>query len=185
MEEHRAEDQAEALEPVQIDFTWKRRPEDGDEDVDMIPLIDISLVLLIFFMMTAAVAAGLADIDTPKAKHKVEMLKQDMKLWIGVDVQAFPGGPRVSDKTKPYYSLGVENHVLLQPTRSQPELIQALKKEIQGASGKVKVRIKADQSLPVEVIKNMTVLLKNIEYEERARNPAKQVIIMGEVREVQ
>src|SRR5271169_1752418 len=42
MEEHRAEDQAEALEPVQIDFTWQRRPADDDEDVDMIPLIDVS-----------------------------------------------------------------------------------------------------------------------------------------------
>src|SRR6266545_2761747 len=52
-EPHRAEDQAEALEPVQVDFSWKPRRGDDDEDVDMIPLIDISLVLLIFFMMTA------------------------------------------------------------------------------------------------------------------------------------
>jgi biopolymer transport protein ExbD len=185
MEAHRAEDQAEALEPVQIDFTWKRRPEDDDEDVDMIPLIDISLVLLIFFMMTAAIGAGLADIDTPKAKHKVEVLKQDMKLWVGIDVQESQGGPRVSNKTMPYYSLGVENSVLLKPTRKQSELLNKLRAQIQRAKGTVKIRIKADQSLPVEVIKNMTVLLKNLEYEEREKNPDKRVIIMGEVKELQ
>src|SRR5271165_6313377 len=45
---------AKALEPIQLDISWKR-PGDGeeDDDVDMIPLIDVSLVLLIFFMMTA------------------------------------------------------------------------------------------------------------------------------------
>src|SRR5215470_9995950 len=53
-EPFRAEDQAEALEPVQLDFQWKKSREgEGDEDVDMIPLIDVSLVLLIFFMLTA------------------------------------------------------------------------------------------------------------------------------------
>src|SRR5438270_6714036 len=57
-EPHRAEDKAEALEPVQLELTWRRRPEDdADEDVDMIPLIDVSLVLLIFFMMVASVGA--------------------------------------------------------------------------------------------------------------------------------
>jgi hypothetical protein len=40
----RAEDKAEALEPVQVDFSWRHRRDDADEDVDMIPLIDISLV---------------------------------------------------------------------------------------------------------------------------------------------
>lgn len=50
-------DIAAALEPIEMDFNWKRRYEDDDEDVDMIPLIDISLVLLIFFMMTTTVSA--------------------------------------------------------------------------------------------------------------------------------
>ena len=37
----------------------------------MIPLIDITLVLLIFFMMTAAVNAGLfSPIDTPPASER-------------------------------------------------------------------------------------------------------------------
>src|SRR5437763_11182307 len=45
----RPQDEAEALEPVQFEFAWKKPPHDDDEDIDMIPLIDVSLVLLIFF----------------------------------------------------------------------------------------------------------------------------------------
>src|SRR5882672_7971129 len=55
VEPQRAEDQAEALEPVELGLDWHRPGEEEDDDVDMIPLIDISLVLLIFFMMTASV----------------------------------------------------------------------------------------------------------------------------------
>src|SRR3954453_11033791 len=53
-----AEDQAEAMEPVALDFAWKKRHDEEDDDVDMIPLIDVSLVLLIFFMMTASGAGA-------------------------------------------------------------------------------------------------------------------------------
>lgn len=47
-----AEDVSEALTPIDIDFGPVRKEEEDDE-VDMIPLIDISMVLLVFFMMTA------------------------------------------------------------------------------------------------------------------------------------
>jgi biopolymer transport protein ExbD len=184
MEAHRAEDQAEALEAVQVDFTWKRRPEDEDEDVDMIPLIDVSLVLLIFFMMTAAVGTGLFDIKTPTAKHKLEEFEKNMKLWVGMDIRKSENGPVVANKRRPYYSLGEGGHILVEPTREITEVLKKLKDRIGKASGEVKVRIRADESLPVEAIKDMTVLLKNIEYEEREKNPAKRVIIVGEVQEI-
>jgi biopolymer transport protein ExbD len=81
-----AEDRAEALEPVQFDIPASRRAHDEDEDVDMIPLIDISLVLLIFFMMTATVAVSGADIPTPQTYHGVELSKSDAAtVWVGID----------------------------------------------------------------------------------------------------
>src|SRR4051794_25752045 len=83
-EPHRIEDQAEALEPVQLDFAWKGRRDDEDDDVDMIPLIDISLVLLIFFILTGGVAGGFL-IDTPTALNGI--IVSDPKIyWIGVDL---------------------------------------------------------------------------------------------------
>ena len=60
------EDKAEALEPVEVGFSWKARPQEDDDEVDMIPLIDVTLVLLIFFMMTAVVGRG-PQIDLPPA----------------------------------------------------------------------------------------------------------------------
>jgi biopolymer transport protein ExbD len=43
----------------------------------MIPLIDVTLVLLIFFMMTAAVQSGMfTPIDTPPAEHQLVAIAQ-------------------------------------------------------------------------------------------------------------
>ena len=40
-----------------------------DDDPDMIPLIDISLVLLIFFMMTSTVAVVSSQINVPEVQN--------------------------------------------------------------------------------------------------------------------
>src|SRR6516164_8744053 len=78
VEPQRAEDRAEALEPVELGLEAHGRGEEEDEDVDMIPLIDISLVLLIFFMMTASTVPGvLSAIATPAASHQVASITQD------------------------------------------------------------------------------------------------------------
>src|SRR5438309_6556968 len=57
-EPFRVEDEAEAREPVEIDFAWRKPRLDEGDDVDMIPRIDVSLVLLIFFMITTTVAGA-------------------------------------------------------------------------------------------------------------------------------
>src|SRR5262249_51504790 len=82
-EPYRVEDKAEALEPVQRDFAWKPKRDDEDDDVDMIPLIDISLVLLIFFIMTGGIA-GAFLIDTPTALNGL-VVSDSRIVWIGVD----------------------------------------------------------------------------------------------------
>lgn len=66
-EPQRVNDQAEALEPIVADVPRKRRPGEEDDDPDMIPLIDISLVLLIFFMMTSIVSTAGAMLNVPEA----------------------------------------------------------------------------------------------------------------------
>src|SRR5262245_48742609 len=79
------EDQAEAMEPVAVDFAWKRPHHDEDEDVDMIPLIDVSLVLLIFFMMTTAGAGGAMLIQTPTTNN-AEIVPSSNSVWIGINL---------------------------------------------------------------------------------------------------
>jgi biopolymer transport protein ExbD len=76
-------DAAERLQPVEMDVL-PARYEDHDEDVDMIPLIDISLVLLIFFMMTTAVAA-LSPVDVPDMRYASEPSKDKDAITIHID----------------------------------------------------------------------------------------------------
>jgi biopolymer transport protein ExbD len=79
----RAVDQAEALESIQLDFAWKKPPSDEDDDVDMIPLIDVSLVLLIFFMLTATPGGAAALVSTPMAENA--SVGDTSGIWISID----------------------------------------------------------------------------------------------------
>src|SRR5688500_9435789 len=91
VEPQRADDRAEALEPIELGFDWRRSTDEEDEDVDMIPLIDISLVLLIFFMMTASVSTGaLSAIETPGARHQLSSIAQG-SYWVGVGTKSGAG----------------------------------------------------------------------------------------------
>jgi biopolymer transport protein ExbD len=192
VEEHRAEDQAEALEPVEVDFAWKRK-EDEDDDVDMIPLIDISLVLLIFFMMTAAVGAELFNITTPVAQHKTVELSEDMKLWVGIEHK----GSVTDPKDHPWYSFGLKDDILIKPTESFAVFSQLLRdelekqltdrgKNLQKANALIRIRLRADHALPIEIIKNTSVELKNIENRLRsAKFPNVQISIYGQVSDPQ
>lgn len=80
----RPQDQAEALEPVEIDVPWKRRHDEEEDDPDMIPLIDVSLVLLIFFMITTTTAGAVSAFMTPAAYYGLRTSNPDL-LAIGID----------------------------------------------------------------------------------------------------
>jgi biopolymer transport protein ExbD len=158
------EDQAEALEPVDLGFDIPARGEEEDEDVDMIPLIDISLVLLIFFMMTASISSGfLMNIKTPAAKHKLDTIAQD-SFWVGIE----PSRSGVIEKDAagkplPWFSLGKDQKLLLAPTTDATALLDALALQVDEAKTEVKIRLRADRDLPIETIKGITSDLQNLE----------------------
>jgi biopolymer transport protein ExbD len=148
-----AEDRAEALEPVELDISWKRHdPDDEDDDVDMIPLIDVSLVLLIFFMMTATVTSAASLIRTPRAGYGSEASSDQGMLWVGVELRA---------DGEPYYSLGQGS----QPPREEDkhleyaDLIRRLDERLH-AQSVTDVRIKADEETPDGVIKRLRIALE-------------------------
>jgi len=80
-----AGDQAEALEPVELDFQYKKVPQEEDDEVDMIPLIDVSMVLLVFFIITASAGGQGASalIPTPMAAHAP--IGNTSGVWIGIN----------------------------------------------------------------------------------------------------
>lgn len=186
----RAEDQAEALEPVEVDFTWKRPSGDEDDDPDMIPLIDISLVLLIFFMMTAAVSSGyFSPIKTPGAKHQLAQITKDM-LWVGVDTKGKEGKTENGADGKPatFYSLGIENTVLEPPTPNVNDVLGKLDGFIaeKTLAGEIRLRIRANENLPIETVSKTTLELQGLEQKlNRQRDKASRLsfVISGEVSE--
>jgi len=168
-DEQRVEDQAEALEPVEVDFQWKK-PVDEDDDIDMIPLIDISLVLLIFFMMTASVVTSANRIDVPATKHG-SFFSGPGTIWIGID--------RI-ENAPPRYSLG-QGEKGAEPedlNLSEAELLAKLEKLLKAQSEPVELRIAADKRLPGEVVMRMTTHLEKYRRAGLVRN------IRGEVNEI-
>ena len=167
-ERHRANDEAEALEPVQVEFAWKRRLEDEDDDVDMIPLIDVSLVLLVFFIMTTAAVGGVTSfIRTPPAEHRLLAIDKNM-IWIGID----------REDGQYAYFLGQGDQKEYKRYRDKRELLRDVEEMLRGQRH-VDLRIKADGSLPYDVVRDMTADLEQFKGDKRVNS------ILAEVSERQ
>jgi biopolymer transport protein ExbD len=180
-EPFRVEDQAEALEPVEVGLTPRRHAVGEEDDPDMIPLIDITLVLLIFFMMTAAVSAGIfSPIDTPPAKHQLHTIEQGM-FWVGID----------RDKQgEPRYSLGKDDREIVKPGKDLEPVLTGLRGELKEVGGEVRVRIRADKELPNDRVRETMERLGRLEWTinaERAKTDTTRLklSVSGEVSEAQ
>jgi biopolymer transport protein ExbD len=118
------ESKVEPMEPVETGFSWKQRTEAEDTEVDMIPLIDVSLVLLIFFMLTTKdIGGGGSGVPTPQAQYASVANAPDI-VWVGVNLQGEEGA-RV-----PVYSCGVGDSAPAEGDRdlaNQAQLLEHLK----------------------------------------------------------
>jgi len=178
LQPRRIEDEAEALEPVEAELSWRHPGDQEEDDPDMIPLIDITLVLLIFFMMTAAVESGMfAPIDTPPAQHQLTSIKQGTYV-VAVDKDA---------KGDVRYGLGKDDKELEASGPEMAPVLARLKKELEKVGGEVRVSLRADRQLPVEVIKGVTLELQGLESQinadrDRGKLEHLKFHIAGEVR---
>ena len=158
-EPNRVEDQAEALEPVAMDFTWKPRRADEDDDPDMIPLIDISLVLLVFFMMTATVIVASTNIDVPPVSNGFDLNAERGTMWVGIDWR-----PGSREGLPPKYSFG-EGEKAAAPEDTdltEAEVVQKLGEFLRKKDQRVGIRITAARRLPAEIVQNMTKALESL-----------------------
>jgi biopolymer transport protein ExbD len=64
----------------------RRRAGDEDDEVDMIPLIDVSMVLLVFFIIMRA-AGALAPVDVPEMRFGGELSDDPNALTITIDMK--------------------------------------------------------------------------------------------------
>ena len=148
----RPSDPAEALGAVSLEVPIRRSAEEEDDDVDMIPLIDVSLVLLVFFMLTASNAAVTSIVKTPETEYA---LLADNPDSLRIDIQLDPQGVVV-------YSLGVgvkppeEDERDLQNVSA---LLDRLKVRLDRAAG-VDLVINADKELKAKVARDLLVKLR-------------------------
>jgi biopolymer transport protein ExbD len=145
-EPFRVEDEAEAREPVEIDFAWRKPRLDEDEDVDMIPLIDVSLVLLIFFMMTTTVAGAGALIKTPFAGMGAQ-LTGDNRLWLGIERRE---GGQIA------YSFGKNDGGAAEGNRelNEKELLDKVEAALRSDRA-INVHIRAARDVPYKYVKRV------------------------------
>ncbi len=146
----RSEDQAEALEPVQLDFAYKRRHDEEDDDVDMIPLIDVSLVLLIFFMLISAGASAASTIKVPPVPDAPVGPIEPGQIAIGMDL---------GQDGEVIYSLGRGNKPPADDDhrniRSYDEMLARLKAMVD-ASEDADVTINAHKDLRSGLVRKLT-----------------------------
>lgn len=155
-EPDRVEDQAEALEPVELDFRWKKTHDDEDDDVDMIPLIDVSLVLLIFFMLTASGVGAAAFIPTPPAEFgTLSVNSKEVQLNINLE-----------DGDKPVYSLSVGGQNLSKDDadlHSMNDLLDRLRQFLERGETppRVEVTINAHPDVKSGLVRELTARLES------------------------
>lgn len=158
----RADDAAEAYAPIEMEFQPRPVVEVEDEDPDMIPLIDISMVLLVFFMMTsAALLADVSDVKLPEARtayaaeksgtlYIVVLYNQNKEYRFRVGAP----NPKASDKAaeQANWKKGVTFEQLDEEIKRRREQIKGeLKKGV----------ITADSKVPFERIQDLQVKLEH------------------------
>jgi biopolymer transport protein ExbD len=184
----RVEDQAEALAPVELDVQLPKTVEAEDDEVDMIPLIDVSLVLLIFFVMTAAVQTGMiSPVNTPRVAYSADNVLKDT-LWVELNVHKEPNGQvQMKDGWPvPRYASGKETAQYVKPTANAGEVLADFRQRMEKLEGEQRVCLRADRTLSMDVLKEMTRHLQAVQHDLNAERPKSgqrplSIAIIGEV----
>lgn len=151
------EDQTEATESVDMGFSWRRPHDEEDDDVDMIPLIDVSLVLLIFFMLTSSAAVAAAIAAIPGAYNGMVTGKEEI-FWVNVDlVDGKRGNPLVCSVSVGDAAPKSEDKDLATIT----EAVARLQAILNGRKD-VRVTIRAHRDVDSGEIRDLTVLLQRM-----------------------
>lgn len=151
-----ANDVAEALKPIEIDFGPKHKEED-DDDVDMIPLIDISMVLLVFFMMTAENLITQAPFQLSKVKTS-ELISHDGVIHVSIRRD-----PK-DDKKIAYHFKSVYDK-----SYTEQEVLDLVRDEKAKAGAQLKVILEVESTLPFEKVQSLIIGLEKMKIQPAAK----------------
>ena len=153
-----AQSQVEPMEEVETDFNWKRPYDDEDSEVDMIPLIDVSLVLLIFFMLTTnpETSSGGPQIPTPPASNGIVVSADANDVWVGINLIKNAAGDLIE-----VYSLGSGANASARNLATRQELLEHLAELLANQKNPVDLTIDANSEVPSGVVRDLTVALED------------------------
>ena len=144
---------AEIPEPPVDEIRTRRQRGYDEDDVDMIPLIDISMVLLVFFIIVSATGA-LSPVDVPDMRYAGEL---------SADVDAITINIEKASETDVYYSVRVGPYAP-KPEHSRlpnPEAaMAALDSVLSGLTRPPVVRVACERELPSERVLEIARELK-------------------------
>lgn len=147
---HRGESAGDGA-PIELDVGLRKRAREiEDDEVDMIPLIDVSLVLLVFFMLTTVVAA-VSPVAVPEMNYAQEFAVEADSITVQID--KLPGGD------EHFYALRLgdsgptpdDNNLL-----SLGELMARLDKRLAERNVPPEVRIACHGELPGGLVREVT-----------------------------
>lgn len=144
----RPEDEAEALEPIAFDLTYTPPRVEEDDDVDMIPLIDVSLVLLIFFMMLLVGSGAALAVQLPKTHHG-EAAKDEQGIVVVVDYQ----------KELIRYGVQRASKPLFKNIADVNEIVGEVETLMKNSPNKLNLYINAHEKLPSGEVRDLVVKL--------------------------
>src|SRR5262245_23815706 len=140
-----------------------------EDEVDMIPLIDISMVLLVFFIMIQA-AGALAPVDVPEMRYAGQLTNDPDAITITIDQQ---------DQDTIFYAVRVGNAA---PEAGRDKLptpeaaIAAVKDALKGATRPPEVRIACRKELPRERVYEIRRMLEPLR-RDRTINPTVATVV--------
>jgi biopolymer transport protein ExbD len=135
------EDRAEALEAIDLGFNVKRQSDSDEDDPDMIPLIDISLVLLIFFMMTAGSLITASPVETPAAESaRVRAIKSKETVTVSMTMS--------NNRVRYFLGDGAEQEF------TESELLDAVTAKLREGTI-VEAVVKANPWIPIERVQQL------------------------------
>ncbi len=138
---------------VEVGVVRRRRREEEDDDPDMIPLIDVSLVLLIFFMLVQA-AGALSPVDVPEMKYATTPSKDADAVTLSIE-------KRSADEVTYSVRVGEQPPAAENAALPSPEAaIKALDGVLAGAVRPPEVRVACAKDLPNERVYELTRELK-------------------------
>jgi biopolymer transport protein ExbD len=158
----RTDTKAETLEPVETGFQWRNPDEEEESDPDMIPLIDVSLVLLIFFMMTSSVAVIVSRIKVPEISD-AQVTENVKMIWIGINY--------ISDDMPARYSVNVnsDDGKTAENDLNQEQALKRVREILEKTNDIPEIRLAAHQQLSFELIRDMAVLLEEFKAKGKVR----------------